>query len=230
MPFDPDPPAVSDLRAAVDGADLLILWRSTRPAGTAFQVYCDSRFAGWTTAHDFTLPLPDRRVRIVVGAVGSGEEEDDFSGDLPAVPGGGDRAKLTWLGGTYLDPSGNDDVNGFHVYSGTAPGGAVSYATPIDTIPLYVGRVLDGFGEGGFGRGGFGRSATSYEWISGPLAPGTWNFSVRSFDYAGNETDMAVGSVVIAGPPGPPGLDANGNRLTYTYLSPNVTLHWLPPS
>ena len=88
---------------------------------------------------------------------------------------------MSWAGGTYLDPTGRDDVRGFRIYGSDAPGGPVDYATPLDTVAAYPGGwVSDGFGMGGFGSGGFGRAATTYQWQSDPLAPGVWQFAVVS--------------------------------------------------
>ena len=69
------------------------------------------------------IPMPSSRVRIDIGAVGPGEETTDFSAVLPAAA--SDRAQLSWLGGSYLDPTGNDDVSGFRVYGEVVPGGGI---------------------------------------------------------------------------------------------------------
>ena len=90
--------------------------------------------------------------------------------------------------------------------------------------------ITDGFGMGGFGDGGFGRAASSYEWHSGPLASGTWEFAVVPFDRAGNAQGIPqIVSVALRRGPRPPAVDANGVRLSYSYSGPAtrlVTLSW----
>jgi hypothetical protein len=157
----------------------------------------------------------------------------DFSSSLPLDAGMSTRASLSWLGGTYLDPSGLDDVQGFYIYGATAPGGPVDYTTPSATILAYPGGwISDGFGLGGFGQGGFGRSATSYSWESIPLGSGTWSFAVVPYDAAGNSrTPGQIASVTIAEAPLPPAATTDGTPLSYLYAGPTTrtaTLTWLP--
>jgi hypothetical protein len=143
------------------------------------------------------------------------------------------RASLSWLGGTYLDPSGLDDIQGFLIYGSDVPGGPIDYATPLATVPAYPGGwISDGFGLGGFGQGGFGRSATSYGWESGPLSSGTWSFAVVPYDVAGNSrVPGQVATVAISQAPLPPAASADGSLLSYLYAGPTTrtaTLTWQP--
>lgn len=208
-----------------DGTDMLVQWTSSSPAGTVFQVYQDGTLAWSGTARSVHLPMPRTRVYIQVGTVGAGEDLDDFSGSLPGFPGGGNRATLAWSGGRSL----GDDIKEFRVYGGTAPGGAVSYTTPLATIPANpAGLWLDGWGMGPYGAGGYGAASIPYTWTSEPLAGGTWNFAVKAVDAAGNESTAATTSVVISAPPRPPAPNDAGLRLTYTYNSGTrvPTLAW----
>jgi hypothetical protein len=214
--------------ATLHGADLIVAWVSTDPDGTLFQVYVNRVLAWHGTSRTCVLPAPaaGSPTRIDVGAVGSSEGLIDLSASLPTPPGGGDRVKLAWVGGSYL----GTDIAGYHVYSGTAAGGAVSYATPIATIPAYIqGIATDGYGVGGYGQGGYGSAPSSYSWTSDPLVGGTWNFGVKPFDDAGNEGTPQTTSAVVAAPPNPPAANAAGKRLTYAYnpTSHVVTLSWL---
>lgn len=207
---------------------LWIEWTSSSAAGTWFQVYVARRLAWYGQNRSVSLMVPSDRVRIDVGTVASGEQATDFSGSLPSTP--SDRAELTWLGGTYLDATGNDDVEGFHVYQSTAAGGAVSYATVITDIKAYSAGVLtDGYGLGGYGQGGYGRSASSYSWTSASLGNGVWTFGIKPYDHAGNEGTATETSVTITVPPLPPALDSSNKRLEYTYNSGThvATLTWL---
>jgi hypothetical protein len=214
--------------ATLHGADLIVTWTSSDPDGTIFQVYVNRVLAWHGTSRTCVLPTPaaGSPTRIDVGAVGSSEGLTDLSASLPTPPGGGNRVRLAWVGGSYLGA----DIAGYHVYAGTAAGGAVSYATPVASIPAYIqGIATDGYGVGGYGQGGYGSAPSSYSWTSGPLSGGTWNFAVKSFDEAGNEGTPQATSAVVAAPPSPPAADADGRRLTYTYnaTSHAVTLHWL---
>jgi hypothetical protein len=166
-------------------------------------------------------------VRIDIGTVGLGEQTTDFSSSLPAAP--LDRALLSWLGGSYLDPTGNNDVAGFRIYGEAAPGKGIDYTTSLAQVRAYPGGILtDGFGLGGYGQGGFGRSASAYVWMSPALRSGTWSFAVVSFDAAGNLGLPAVSSISIQAPPRPPAAFADGSRLAYIYnpASRTVTLSW----
>src|SRR5207245_1178859 len=133
-----------------------------------------------------TVAADGSNIWVDVGTVDADEATADFSASLPAAAGLSSRARLSWLGGTYLDTTGRDDIRGFRMYGPAAPGGPVDYTTVLATIPAYPGGwISDGFGQGGFGQGGFGRAATAYRWESGPLASGIWTLAVVPYDSAG---------------------------------------------
>ncbi|WP_165251180.1 hypothetical protein [Paludisphaera soli] len=227
MPFDPSPVAL--LPPYESGGNLVIRWTSTAPAGTWHQVYVDRRLARWTRDTRVEVPAPTSKVRIDVGAVLPSEKSDDLSGSLAGSP--DDRAVLNWFGGTYLDPSGADDVAGFRVYGEPSPGAGIDYGTPIGDLVAYPSGVpTDGWGRGRWGRGGWGRSSASYAWSSRPLSSGTWAFAVRSYDAAGNEGPPLTTSVAIAAPPPPPPIEpSRRSRMWYDY-DPDTgiaTLRWL---
>jgi len=199
MPFDNSP--IADVLPRRADAELSVSWSSTAPAGTVYQVYLNRVLAWHGTRRYCVLPHPTARARIDVGAVLAAEARTDFSASLPSVPGGGQRITLAWVGGSYLGGS----IEGFRVYLGLAPGGAVSYARPVATISAYTGHVTtDGYGLGGYNLGVYGLAASNYTWTSGPLAPGTWNTAVVPFDTAGNDGAIQTAAVTLAGPPGPP--------------------------
>jgi hypothetical protein len=173
--------------------------------------------------------MPSTRARIDIGAVGPDEGTTDFSASLPDAP--KLRAHLSWLGGSYLDPSGNDDLAGFWIYGEPSPGAGIDYTQFLAEIRAYPGGILtDGFGLAGFGQGGYGRAASLYTWTSPALQSGLWAFAVVSFDAAGNPGVPSITSVQINAPPRPPAACLDGSRLKSTYdpATRTVTLLWQP--
>jgi hypothetical protein len=210
-----------------DGSALHLEWRSTAAIGTVFQVYVARALVWHGTSTWVAIPMPSSRVRIDIGTVGPGEATTDFSAKLPTAP--QNRAQLSWLGGSYLDPTGNDDVSGFQVYGEVQPGSGIDYNCPLAEICAYPGGILtDGFGLGGYGQGGFGRAASVYTWTSQALQSGTWTFAIVSLDAAGNKGIPAATTIAIQGPPRPPAAFPDGSRLQYTYNpeARTVTLFW----
>jgi hypothetical protein len=208
------------------GADLLISWQSTSPAGTWFQIYLNRTLAWWGQQQSAAVPMPTTLQRIDVGTVLAGEETTSYAADPPTLY--NYFAELQWLGGTFE----SQDIQGFYVYGASQPGAAVNFAAPLATIQAYTpGVVTDGYGLGGFGYGGWGEAAATYGWVSGALTSGTWNYAVAPFDTLGNVGPALTISVVIAVPPlEPPFFPGTLTRLEYTYdpLTYEVTLHWEP--
>jgi hypothetical protein len=223
--------AIGQVLVAQDAADLHLSWSSTEPAGTIFQLYVNRRFTWSGTDRRATLPVPEGLSSIHVGSVPPELAETDFGAWLDTPSSAGNRARLGWLGGTYLDLSGRDDVAGFHIYGSPAAGQPPSMAAPLATLAAYPGgTITDGFGLGGFGLGGFGKAASSYLWTSARLGSGTWQFAVKPFSAAGNEPAATSAiSVTITAPPAPPASNATGQRLTYTFNPTThiATLLWL---
>jgi len=228
---------ITGVRVALDGADLFVAWSASGPTGTTFQVYVDRRLTWYGTATRCHVPIPPgppgRNIWVEVGTVGAGEPTRDYSSDLVAPGGRSERARLSWSGGTYLDPTGRDDVQGYRIYQGPGPGQPVAVTSAVDTVAAYPGGwINDGFGKGGCGGGGFGRAGTLYEWQSGPLGSGAWQFAVVPFDKAGNARGSGqVVSVTINAAPRPPARAPGGARLTSTYSGPadrRLALQWLP--
>lgn len=228
---------ISDVRVMANGPDLFVSWSAASPAGTTFQVYVDRRLAWSGTSWRCHVPIPagglGRNIWAEVGTVGADEPTRGYSASLVAPGGRSERARLAWSGGTYLDPTGRDDIQGFRIYRGAAPGAPVDPTSAVDTVVAYPGGwINDGFGKAGFGEGGFGRAATLYGWQGGPLSSGTWQFAVVPFDKAGNDRGVgqAVG-VTINAAPRPPAMAVDGTRLALTYAGPAnrlLSLNWLP--
>jgi hypothetical protein len=227
---------ISEVRVLADGSDLFVAWSSTLASGTVFQVYVDRRLAWYGTSQRCHVPMPSGEIGsniwVEIGSVDAREPTVDYSSSLSAPGGRSERAELSWWGGTYLDPTGQDDIQGFQIYQSPSPGTAVDLSTVVDTVIAYPGGwINDGFGKGLFGAGGFGRAATLYEWESGPLISGIWQFAVVPVDKAGNsQTSPSLVSATISAAPRPPAPDSIGNRLNSTYAGPSnpqLTLNWL---
>jgi hypothetical protein len=227
---------ISGVIVQSDGPELLIDWVSPSPEGTIFQVYVERRLSWFGTSRRCHVPIPaggaGRNIWVEVATVGAGEAHSDYSSSLSGPGHGGSQTLLSWLGGTYLDPSGLDDIRGFRIYRSASPGEMVDWTRPIDEVPAYPGGwVSDGFGLGGFGLGGFGRSANSYNWTSAALPGGVWQFAVVPYDKAGNNRGTGQTVVVaVNSAPRPPAPAADGKRLSYSYSGPatrQVTLNWL---
>lgn len=225
-----DTSSITSVRHLAAPGYMELFWTSSAPVGTTFQVYVRGVRAWSGTARSCILPRPaEGRARVVVGAVGPGEAGVDFASSLPPTP--ADRASLSWLGGTYLDATGGDDVVAFRVYASAIAGGPVDRTSPVADLAAYEeGVIADGWGLGGWGEGGWGKAATRYAWTSPPLTRGTWSYEVLAVDAVGSESPAAAGSVAIGGPPGPPARDAVGRRLTVAYdpLTRIAVLSWLP--
>jgi hypothetical protein len=228
---------ITDVRVRANGPDLFVDWSSTVPAGTTFQVYVDRRLAWYGASRCCHVPIPagglGRNIWVEVGTVGADEPTRDYTSSLVAPGGRTERARLSWAGGSYLDPSGQDDIQGFRIYQSTTPGGSIDLTAAVDTVIAYPGGwINDGFGKGDFGGGGFGRASTLYRWQSGPLTSGVWAFAVIPFDKAGNNAGVGQAlSLTISAAPRPPAMDAGGTRLISTYSGPSnpqFTLNWLP--
>ncbi len=218
------------------GPELFVRWTSSAPEGTYFQVYVDGQLNWSGTSRRCYVPFPagafGRNLWVDVGMVDAAEARVDFSSELASsTNGGGGIVRISWLGGTYLDPSGAGDVEGFHLYRGPTAGAAVDFTTVIDTVPAYAGGpITDGFGMGGFNLGGFGQAATFYSWSTVGLSSGLWQFAVVPFDHEGNDRGSGqTVSVTISAAPSPPGRLPDGSQLDYTYSGPpsgQVTLTW----
>ena len=234
MPFSQS--LIQQVNVQADGPDLLISWDSTVNVGAIYQVYVDHRLSWFGEARRCHVPLPagasGRNVWVDVGIVTPGETHLDYSGNLTSLGQGAGVVELNWPGGTYLDPTGRDDIQGFRVYRSAAPNGPVDLSSPVGDITAYPGGwISDGFGLGGFGAGGFGRAASAYVWAASSLASGTWQFRVVPYDRLGTERGTGkVVSVTVSGAPRPPARSATGGRLNYSYSGPatrQVTLRWL---
>lgn len=206
------------------GGDLYLVWTSSAPSGTNYQIYVDRVLRWYGTSTSATIPLPQGIGWFDIGTVGAGEATEDFSSGLS---GPNNRATLGWIGGTFEAP----DIAGFHVYGETTPGGGIQYDNVLGDIPAYTrGAITDGWGFGEWDLGGWGFASATYGWESDPLTSGSWNWAVIPYDMAGNEGVSVIASTVIAVPPGAPARDSGGIRLHYTYdpSTFEVTLNWLP--
>lgn len=228
--------SIADVRVIPDGADLFVAWSYTGAGSPTFQVYADRRLAWSGTGgrcHIPGPPAPGQTLWVEVGTVDASEATRDYSAALTSPGNRVGRAHLAWTGGTYLDATGGDNIEGYRIFQGPAPGAPVDDSAPVAVLPAYPGgRINDGFGKGGFGAAGFGRTATTYRWQSPPLAAGAWAFRVVPFDRSGTSRPSGRSVVVnVASAPAAPARAADGSRLTLNYDGPatgQATLRWLP--
>jgi hypothetical protein len=227
---------VTQVLVQTNGPDLYVTWNSSAASGSMYQVYVDHRLAWFGPSLRCHVPVPSdasgRNTWVDVGVVDPGEATVDFSSSLASLAQGVGKVQLSWNGGTYLDASGEGNLQGFRIYQSASPNASVNLAAPVDEVAAYPGGwVSDGFGLGGFGLGGFGRSASSYAWSPGFLPSGLWQFAIVPYDQAGNNRGSGqTVTATVAVPPRPPALPSGGNRLNYTYsgsATRQVTLHWL---
>jgi hypothetical protein len=228
---------IIDVRVVADGSDLFVSWTANVAAGSIYQVYVDRRLAWYGSSQRCHVPFPagglGRNIWVEVGVVDASEPTADHSSSLIAPGGRSERVLLSWSGGTYLDPTGQDDIQAFSIYQSPAAGAPVDLSTAVDVVAAYPGGwINDGFGKGGFGNAGFGRASTLYNWQSGPLVSGVWQFAVLACDKAGNvQGPRQSTTVTINAAPRSPAMNANGTRLTSNYAghsNPQLTLNWLP--
>ena len=234
MAFSQSGISLQNIQAA--GPEFFVRWTSSAPHGTCFQVYVDGRLNWSGTSRLCYVPIPagaaGRNVWVDVATVAVAEARVDFSSELASSSrGGGGAVRISWMGGTYLDPSGRGDVQGFHLYRSPAAGLPIDFTAPIAEVAAYHGGpITDGFGLGGFGLGGFGQVSTSHAWSTGGLSGGLWHFAVVPFDREGNDRGSGqTVSVTVHAAPRPPGLRPDKSRLDYTYSGPQsrlVTLAW----
>lgn len=162
-----------------------------------FKVYVAGKLRQTTRDTSLTLTLEDSEdpvVAVVVVGPGNSDPVYDPAIAIEAVP--GNRVKLTWT------PPTNSDLDHFHIYT-DAGDGSVDYSAPVAEVEA------DG--------------SASYQWISGPLADGTYKYVVRAVDSAGNEeTNTTVASVAIATWPTAP------TKLAYVFdpVTDTVRLTW----
>ena len=122
---------------------------SPAPQGTVFQVYVDRRLAWSGTSHAAaTSPIPagavgaERLGRRRDGRPGRGDAATSRRACASLGDGGQSGPALAGSGGTYLDPTGRDDVQGFRIYrSAPSPGGPVDCSAPVDDVAGLPGRL-----------------------------------------------------------------------------------------
>lgn len=214
-----------DLTWSVHGDSVRLRWTSTATPGAVFQVYVDRVLTWYGDTTTCLISHPSGQVSVDVGAVGAGEAGRDFSGSLPAVPGGGRRVRVEWEGSAALSPT----LLGFHVYIGATPGTDPDLDSEPDVVPF--DPAADGFGLGGFGGGWFGFGGGVFTWTSPPRASGAWVVWVYPYDETGDVGAAVEFTVTVVAPPEPPARDAAGLRLVGSYdpVTGDATLSWIGP-
>lgn len=225
MPASPTQSTITGVSVVQGDGTTEVSWTSSEAAGTWFQVYVGGRLAWAGTSRTCALPTPAaaRPVPCAILAVPDGRETEDFSGLLPAQPGGGSKAVVRWLGGPYLG-----DLVDYVVYRSASAGGAVDYGTAIAAVPAAPAGDGDGAGQGPAGEGGAGDAATVYQYAEVPPGPGAWAYGVKARDYGGRLGTAVEFTVTVAMPPLPPPLYADGRRVLGSYNAGTrvLTLTW----
>ena len=174
---------ILDVRVAADGPDLFVAWTSILPSGDDLSGL--RRPAAGLVWRVEPVPRSDSRRRhawvrniwVEVGTVDAVRADGRLL--LPAwsrLAAGASGPGSPGPGGTYLDPTGRDDIQGFRISRDPTPGGS---AVDLATIrrrhpcrPILAGWINDGFGKGGFGGAGFGRAATLVQLAKRPACLG----------------------------------------------------------
>lgn len=193
------------------GIQTYLSWTPTAP-GLYWQIYVGNKLAWHGTATGaWVIVPPGSTERITIGSVDAADATTNFSTELPAAP--DRRVQLTWQGGSVEGA----DLAGFQIYASTAPGGPISYATPIATVGAFPGGIDVGaaWDALGWDSSPWDASQGTYSWTSDDLASGVWSFAVVPYDLAGNEGTAQTTTATIAAPPSPPPLFSDGTRLHY---------------
>jgi hypothetical protein len=121
---------ISEVRVFTDGPDLFVAWSSDLASGSVFQVYVNRRLAWYGSSTRCHLPIPSGEIGsniwVEVGSVDASEPTTNYSSSLVAPGGRSERAQLSWWGGTYLDPTGQDDIQGFQIFHSDRQRGGLS--------------------------------------------------------------------------------------------------------
>lgn len=215
-----DGPSVELSRSA------LITWRSGLE-GRLYQVYLNGRLAGITVdaqQRQMVVQAPssfEAAVRVEVVSVEPREAHVDFSAQIDPPSNLSARVKLVFLRSQDLPVGATLNV---YFDGGT---GQIDYGQALNESPITVwpcpqdkagfglsrfgegdfgwdSAAAIGFGKGCFGYGQFGLDADAIEWISPPLAEGTYRFGVKAIDPAGNMSAACeMGPLTIVPPARP---------------------------
>lgn len=223
MPVTATDATISGVQARQSGGDVVVTWISTSPEGPDawFHVYLDGRLAwsGRGTRAELPAPPTGRRIALDLLEV---DPTDANRPRLDALTARADRVKLEWVA--------SEGAVRYGVYSGSAPGDTTpDYAIELASVPADpLGMQGGGWGVGGFGEGGFGEGASTYQWISPPLASGSWTFGVRGFDGAGVAGPATLVTIAVTGAPQAPPPGTSGRRLDGLYNAGTrvLTLSW----
>jgi len=215
-----------DGRAAALSRSVLVTWRS-RLEGVLYQVYINGRLAGVTVdtrQRQMVVGAPssfEAAVRVEVVAVEPREAHVDFADEISQPSNLSTRVRLVFLRSQDLPLHAALNI---YLDGGT---GQIDYDEPLNDalIPIWpcpqdkaglgMARFGDGdfgwdaaagvgFGKGCFGCGQFGLDADAFQWLSPPLASGTYRFGVKVIDEAGNASAAVETGPLAVVPPARP--------------------------
>ena len=170
---------LTDVRVGQDGVELFIAWTSTaasRGPPSRSTPTDDSPGPGGRRSCPVPIPAGAR------GATSGSRSPPSSRAKRPPTsrrasigPGGkGNRVRFSWLGGTYLDSPGHDDLQGFRIYRSAASGGAGRSVRAVGPSPRPIPAAGSATGSGSAGSGSAGSVAPRPVRLDGgPLAPGT---------------------------------------------------------
>ena len=211
-----------NLNLQFENSELHVSWTSNVSTSTLFQVYLDHVLAWQGYSLFCVLPMLSserpRNTRVDIGSISPEDAFTDYASILNRWVIGGDRARLAWVGGTFLDTSCSDNIAGYKVLGGLESTSDATRAE-LGNISAYPGSwISDGYGLGYYGQGGFGKSATLYSWVSEPLSPGTWSFVIFGYNLAG---DAGIASSPVSLTVISPPLPLSSDSLVLSFFGPD---------
>jgi len=188
----------------------LVKWRSVW-ADKFYQIYVNGQYAGVTVdgqQRQMIVQIPtflESPFRIEVFAIEAEQAATDFSSEIdsPIVQSG--RVRVSMQRGQSLPVGATARI---YFDNGT---GEIDYDKALNSSPMriwpsirdkagfgmsrfcagdfgYDSAAAVGFGKGNFGNGQFGLDADLLEWTSPAMGVGIYQFAVKVFDAAGNES------------------------------------------
>jgi len=189
---------------------VLVKWRSVW-VDKFYQIYVNGQYAGATIdgqQRQMIVQIPtslESPVRIEVFAIEAEQAATDFSSEFDSSISQSGRVRVSMLRCQSLPIGATAQI---YFDNGT---GEIDYDEALNDSPVriwpslrdkagfgmsrfgagdfgYDSAAAVGFGKGNFGNGQFGLDADLLEWTSPALGVGIYQFAVKVFDAAGNES------------------------------------------
>ena len=190
--------------------------------GKLYQLYINGALAAETntvanvagTVKELPHTISGETATWEVIAIDPADAGTDYSANLTYQDARGARVQLTWARDQSIL-----EVGGYANVYGDLGDGSVDETAALNSEPIWnwpdgvapygfgVGNFGDGplgedgpglgFGIGELGTGPFGFDTDNVTWTSEPFPPGTYKFSVRMYDAAGNADDDSLGDITV---------------------------------